>query len=907
VKISEFLIYILYLGGTNDDCTRSVVTLVVLIFYQICFFKKNFDRLIRISNFISNHHLMKKISFKVSARTARLIGQENFAQAEGAIIELVKNSYDADAKKCLVVFDIPFEDIPKKISKNDYLSYFEYSNFQPNFYILNKTSYLLKKNLDVEAKDLLRAFFFQFNSIYIVDNGDGMTDDIIENHWMQIGTSNKRDNITSNDGRIQTGAKGIGRFALDRLGVISEMWTLSKFNKKNNIGYYWRMDWKQFERENSILSEIEADLIPKLNLNLNSFLKENFGKNNRINNYLSKTDFSSGTIIKISNLKDVWGEIELAKLFNNLEALIPPKELKIPFDVNLYYLQEEENLFGSVETAFFNDFDYKIHSTFNADDLTIDFKITRNELDLDLINRNFSNVLRDVKHPYDLETLERKSFEYSKSVSEVLRWEDSEKSQELLKEVGNFNFLFQYLKISNPKQEGGYPYKDIIPNERKNILDRFGGIKIYRDSFRVRPYGENGNDWLELGRRRTKSPAGAGQRIGDWRANAKSTAGIITISRVSNPKLVDKSDRGSLVENQAFFTLKKILIGIIHEFEVDRTKILNKFYLEIQKRKKAEEEAKIERRVKELADKMFEDRLKEKKIESNLNTQKSNRNTKQDSDKKEDIENLLRKSFEEFSSNDDNAEIAQIRKLASLGLVVSSFAHELKKIRNNTVEINDLDDKFQSLFKIISKNSSDDLLIYQDGIDIIELLKRDSKRIEHWINYSLTSIKKDKRKRERLIFNTYFFSLKNSWEQVLNEKNVKLNIVPFENQSYNFRAFEMDMDTIFSNLITNSLDAFKGKSVKNKHITISYKILEDVVDITYEDNGKGLSNVYKNSKEDIFLPFETSKKDKNGDNLGTGLGMYLVKNVVSDNNGQIILLDKLDGFKLKIIFPLRKK
>ena len=48
---------------------------------------------------------MTKIPFKVSARTARLIGQENFSTAEGAIIELVKNSYDADATHCVVLFE----------------------------------------------------------------------------------------------------------------------------------------------------------------------------------------------------------------------------------------------------------------------------------------------------------------------------------------------------------------------------------------------------------------------------------------------------------------------------------------------------------------------------------------------------------------------------------------------------------------------------------------------------------------------------------------------------------------------------------------------------------------------------------------------------------------------------------
>ena len=49
--------------------------------------------------------MTRKIDFNVSARTARLIGLENFANAEGAIVELVKNAYDADSNRCIIVFD----------------------------------------------------------------------------------------------------------------------------------------------------------------------------------------------------------------------------------------------------------------------------------------------------------------------------------------------------------------------------------------------------------------------------------------------------------------------------------------------------------------------------------------------------------------------------------------------------------------------------------------------------------------------------------------------------------------------------------------------------------------------------------------------------------------------------------
>jgi peptidyl-tRNA hydrolase len=66
---------------------------------------------------------MTKIPFKVSARTAKLIGQENFSNPEGATIELVKNCYDADAKNCLVVYDILFDSIPETLSAKDFKSY----------------------------------------------------------------------------------------------------------------------------------------------------------------------------------------------------------------------------------------------------------------------------------------------------------------------------------------------------------------------------------------------------------------------------------------------------------------------------------------------------------------------------------------------------------------------------------------------------------------------------------------------------------------------------------------------------------------------------------------------------------------------------------------------------------------
>lgn len=800
-----------------------------------------------------------KLPFKVSARAGKLLGRENFSNPEGAITELVKNSYDADAENCLVIFDIPL--LTKK-DENDK----EY--FVPD-----------KKN----------------SLIYIIDNGDGMEQNIVEEYWMQIGTGNKEQFYTSDKERVKTGAKGIGRFALDRLGLETEMWTLSK-NIQDNSGLYWKMDWAQFDDLNKVISEIEADLSQnKLDIRqkIEDLLGEDFDYSE-----IDKIEFNHGTILKISNLKDEWFTEDINNVFSSLEALIPPKELNIPFQV---YFKHKQNLinFGNVNTAFFNDFDYKVIAKYNSETLMVDFLIERNELDLALLKRKYSHLFETLSHPFNLISIENKKFEYSKNIGKLLNWELNEVRKEILKELGNFQFSYNYIKFTNSKKEG-YPYKNIVSKERRATLERFGGIKIYRDSFRVRPYGDPKNDWLGLGFRAAKSPAGAGQRIGDWRVNNESLAGIITISRNKNPLLVDKSDRGGLQENDAFDLFKNIIIAIIHEFEVDRSRILNPIYLYNKQEEQKKKEQEINLKAQELASKIIEE-------------SKSNK-SQDENEQKETYEEFFKESFRDIideQKEEENQEIVQVRSLASLGLIVSSFSHELKEVSNNASEIIELEKNVLSLIpedKKILPRDKNDSTDFGDIIDIFALLKDDKEKIKHWIDYTLTAIKKDKRTRTDLNFSTFFIQLDNTWKRIFKRKDIKFNINDkLEGNDYRFRAFEMDMTTIFSNLINNSIDAFEDKNiVDDRNIFISVEIINNKIEIIFSDNGKGLDKTFEN-KEDIFLPFTTSKRDRIGNEVGTGLGMYLVKSVIDDNNGNIEILEPEVGFAVKITFTINNK
>jgi len=843
--------------------------------------------------------IMEKINFKVSARTAKLIGRENFSNPEGAIIELVKNSYDADAKQTFVIFNIVYESTPKSIPKSTYMKIGIENKEIQALYSKKGDEFILKNDLTEELKTLVKEYFLSKNNIYIIDNGDGMSKKIIKSHWMQIGTNNKETDFETDEGRIKTGAKGIGRFALDRLGYKSEMWTVPK---TDDSSVYWKMNWRQFDNPEVSISEINAD-IEERQINIKNSLLRRFVDNHKIISTVNQTNFNNGTVIKISELKDEWYENKLDSIYNSLQALIPPKELKIPFSVYFFNLQRPKN-YGEVETAFFDDFDYKIISKYRSENQKISLEITRNEIDLKKVDRDFKNVLVNSEPPYDLKTIKEKTFKEELSAYEVLKWEQSTSNTQTLKDLGDFEFSFYFLKMTVSQKEN-YPYKEIVSAERKKIIDEFGGVKIYRDSFRVRPYGDSGNDWLHLGERVSQSPAGPGQRIGDWRIRPNQIAGIINISRLTNTMLVDKSDRGSLVENDAFKMLIRLVIGMIHHFELDRSRILNPFYEENLKQKELDRKEEIRIEAEKLADIIIERRKREDEARWNQKVEQIEQKRKEEERyEREEYQKLIEESLDKFQSDEDkDAEIAQVRNLASLGLITSSFAHELKEVRNNVDEIIDLKEIFDSIDCEEFINSRG----HTNANDILELLERDGKRIKHWVNYSLSAIKKDKRKRKAFRFEEYFNVLVKDWDYALKERNVELELKNNITGDYNFRAFEMDMNTIFGNLISNSVDAFKNvKEIIDRKIKIEYSLNNNAIEILYSDNGTGIPKVFKDIN-DIFLPFTTSKKDREGNNIGTGLGMYLVKNVVDDNNGNIEFLESNQGVNIKITFTTRKR
>ncbi len=822
---------------------------------------------------------MAKIPFKVSARTAKLIGLENFSNAEGAIIELIKNTYDADAKICIAVYDLVYVKDENEIEKLD------------------------RDN----------------SSIYIIDNGVGMTDSIIANQWMTIGTDDKLYSHTSNSGRVKTGAKGIGRFALNRLGTTTELYTISE---ENNEGQYWKVEWNDFDKAGAVVSQVNADLIEKPELDLKALLAKKFKDNNRIAQLIDNNSFENGTVIKITNLNDNWEFDQLHRLFGNLEMLLPPKEQN-DFELHFFSMSNLED-FGQVKGAYYDDFDYKISAKYLDDeDKTLIVDITRNELDVNVMENRYKELFDYDKmksFPFRLEDIKAKTIQLKTTLSDVF---SSDVDSDLIDKIGKFSFTFYFLKntISDDKQDGDikkYPYKNFNSSNRRAWLKKFGGVKIFRDDFRIRPYGEKGEDWLKLGERQAQSPGGAGQKLGGYRIRPNQVAGTINISRIHNESFQDKSGREGIRENDVFDLFKNLLIEIIGFFESDRNTIM--FHLsELSKKRNKEEETK--RKAKEEADRIIKEQEEEEQRKRDAETETDQQpdgsehtSGEEDEESEEpakdgatETEKSLAKGIKILSQEieDKDEEIRLLRNFASVGLIISSFAHEVKSLRSRLIP------RTSFLLKELAIHLDEKDLKNLDKDDnpfyMIKLIQEEDTKLKHWLEYSLNSLTRDKRERSNLNFGRYFEGFKANWKKALEQRNVSIVLNGNKDDENIIRAFEVDMDSIFNNLLSNSLNALKGSKKDKKSIEISWKRIDDKIEILFSDNGKGLDQQYKNRPEDIFKLLESSKKDKKGEVIGTGLGLYIVQSIIDGyNNSSVSIMNIEDGLTLKIEFQVRK-
>ena len=258
---------------------------------------------------------MRSMVFQVSAKTARLIGRENISNVDGAIVELVKNGQDADAECVYVKYINPYNEVPKTLELSEVNQYFKgNTKLILENYSVKDGVYRLNEN---ESADLaeIEQYLRSLSQIIVVDNGSGMNREILETAWMNIGTDHKEVNIYSpRKNRIKTGAKGIGRFALDKLSFCTQVFTKCETEPI----YKWHIDWTQFDNAR-LLNQVEASL-EVCSGEFEDFVKKYLAEDYE---YIKEFDWNTGTIIILSPVRELWDRKLYIKVNNNLKNINP--------------------------------------------------------------------------------------------------------------------------------------------------------------------------------------------------------------------------------------------------------------------------------------------------------------------------------------------------------------------------------------------------------------------------------------------------------------------------------------------------------------------------------------------------------------------------------------------------------
>lgn len=726
---------------------------------------------------------------------------------------------------------------------------------------------------------------------------------IIETYWMTIGTDNKSTNFYTKKGRVKAGAKGIGRFAMDKLGANCEMITIYDRDVHHDYdldgkashfcGYRWVVSWDDFEGANKTLDSVNADLEGMKDVSfIDCVMAMNLPESIKV--VLREGIFTHGTILKVTNLRDVWDDEAVRLLFEDLGVLVPPSE-----NNDYSIILRSSSLpaeYGEVESFLCDDFDFKIEAHADSSQ-TVHIKIVRKENLVEALPPSFFTRPNQHKQNYTKADFERGYWEITRTFAQLLPGFNATDYAQVFSRIGSFDFIFYFMKRSaSKKDEERFYYRPCAYNLRTDWLQKFGGIKLFRDGFRVRPYGERNDsafDWLGLGSRKQKSPAGIAKPEGGYRVEVDNVAGSICISRLTNVEFEDKSSREGLQENSAFQVFKRLIQGIIAIFEEDRALIARELDADYKERNSDVHDM---HQAEQLAKKLLEkQRLRQKNSSTAPNQQENNEQYSM-----ELLAALNEKKTQEIEQLREEQKV--MRALASSGLMLASFSHDLSKINDS------LNDRYEKIRRNLLPYASESMYVDREERKnpyvLMDKARNMDQKIQNWLRFSIGIIKKDKRRQKLVDIRLYTENLLQTWTTIFEQRAiiVEYTIAP----QLKMRAFEIDFDSIFYNLFSNSIEAFNMMRVnRQRKIKISWTSTDKEIICEYKDSGTGLSPDIINP-EDIFKPlFTTKRNNTTGEEMGTGLGMWIVKLVAEDNDARINLLNLNYGFGIRFVYPQR--
>ena len=406
---------------------------------------------------------MERLQYIIEDSTiAEVLGVQNFTNAESAILEIVKNAYD--------------------------------------------------------AKALQLTLHFYENELIVTDDGVGMNEEDIKLYWMHIGKSCKKYEVIddNNKRRVLAGSKGVGRFALARLGREVKFYT----KRMNDIGVVWSTDWQSS-------SIAECDEIEE-----------------------------HGTKIVINGLREKWSEKKVKELHKYLSKTYDDTSMKIII-IHPKFEKQTEPYFPSPELGI------------NClSSIYLSYDSNTHVLSTNILSDEFSEEAQTYCSDISITECDKKT-NMDEELKNVSTWDLSkEELSEYLTNIGGFAAQFYFNRKASKIDSEKFLYKYMQALSPIN-----DGIVLYRNAFSISSF-EGKKDWLDLNARSRKSPAAASHPTGAWRVRANQLAGKVIIDKKENYVLQDLSNRQGFDENTYFFMFVEIILSGIKEFERYRQGII---------------------------------------------------------------------------------------------------------------------------------------------------------------------------------------------------------------------------------------------------------------------------------------------------------------------------------------------
>ncbi len=726
----------------------------------------------------------EQVRFSIDAGLIDRLGRELVARQETAVSELVKNSFDADSKETTLTF----------IDSDD-------------------TGGTLK----------------------IQDDGDGMTRDELVNGFMRISSTDKIHNPFSRTyKRKRAGQKGIGRFAVQRLG---KKLTIITQTEDSENALMLNIDWEDYKGDIQLSSITNSlKIIPKQR--------------------------TKGTTLIISELREKWTEAAIQRIFNYVTDIIQPVAL------TERKIIEDNNRIQSTQDPGFKTSFIKIKEG-NA-------KSIKNE-----ILKFHSNAVAVIEGEIDESGIGLYSIESGiLNINEIGQiGNDSDDNNVPFDKLKDVKFRAYYFIYDS----------DLIPRMQSTKIKRLaltqGGIRLYRNGFRVLPYGEPSNDWLKLDKSlRTRSllPSHGNNNF----------FGFVELTDEEN-NFYETSSREGLTENDAFiqlqnFVYRTIITGVVKIAEARNVKITTS-----QKKNEKGNWEKIEFRIKNIAHTLEE---LDKELENDGGGVEEKRKRKKRVQKvKEALKEIEKIQKEEQEKT--LKERSMLRVLSSVGLTIAQFIHEIKYYMDN----------IQSDIRFLVSKLQEDKI----ALDRINILDENFSSFHTYTSYFDDVVS------QNVIRELRPLDLRNVVKPFINSIGLDAAKagVEFVDPIFNkYRLFTKPMhpsewSSILFNFYTNSKKAIKRAGSDGK-IFIECGESNEMVYLEFSDNGDGISSEHE---ERIFEEFFTTTSSENFDNinenseiLGTGLGLKIVRDIVKSYRGNVYVVSPKGEFSTCIRIEIPK-